>query len=420
MKPLLLRLSLWGGILLFIFPAQLTAQGPRLSQFFANRTFLNPAYAGFESGTTLEVNHRDQWFGVPDVSSGPFSGGFRTSVATISTQLPCLFDVQGANFGFALTGFTDAAGIAGLQTNGIGTAISFELPLIRSTNNLDNRGFKRLDLRAGFQSGWANRSLADDYFLYSYQLDPVIGLPANVDPESLDVGSGGYLNARAGFMLRGMFKRGKKGGYGNRKRLNDEILFTIGLAISNLNEPDITFFDGGEPAILRRRFTVHAGFATSMLNLKGGRNRSKYLSIAPQFRWDIEAGGKLNAITVGTNFINRTYFAGLFYSFTTPNGNGPGAVSIDPILAGGVRTITVSGGMLINWRSNYRTMPNNDFRERSMVLGLSYDLVAGGLASTTGGVLELSLQMNLFSGNKKNCAALGKFELYDGKCPAKF
>jgi hypothetical protein len=206
-----------------------------------------------------------------------------------------------------------------------------------------------------------------------------------------------------------------------KKRINDQLLFTIGFAVSNVLEPDISFFEGGDPAILHRRYTFHLGWAHSLLSLRGGRNRSKYLSVSPQFRWDRQADGTLNTFTLGANFFQRTTYLGAFYTFTSPNGNGPSAASVDPVLAGGVRSLTVTSGYQFKLISRGRSMlTHQGKRETNLLISLSYDYVMGGLRTTTGGVLELGIKANLWSGAKKNCAELSKFELYKGDCPAKF
>ncbi len=38
------------------------AQDPVLSQFFANRSYLNPAFTGLEDGLQISASARNQWF----------------------------------------------------------------------------------------------------------------------------------------------------------------------------------------------------------------------------------------------------------------------------------------------------------------------------------------------------------------------
>ena len=48
-------------------------QEPLLTQYYVNGLFYNPAVAGSNDGTTMQVHYRDQWTGFP---SGPNTANF--------------------------------------------------------------------------------------------------------------------------------------------------------------------------------------------------------------------------------------------------------------------------------------------------------------------------------------------------------
>ena len=61
--PFYLRLLAFVLFIVFL-PGPLTAQDTHFSQFYANRIFLNPAFAGLEEGLTLTAITRTQWYTV--------------------------------------------------------------------------------------------------------------------------------------------------------------------------------------------------------------------------------------------------------------------------------------------------------------------------------------------------------------------
>ena len=68
---------------IFIFcMLQIHAQDPSFSQFYANRIYLNPAFAGIESGISFSGITRTQWANV--------DSGFQTHIASVEFQQPFL------------------------------------------------------------------------------------------------------------------------------------------------------------------------------------------------------------------------------------------------------------------------------------------------------------------------------------------
>lgn len=405
MQHLIFKAVQTAFVLSLFLPALLSAQDPHFSQFFANRIYLNPAYAGFDPGTTLELNYRDQWFGIPDGGSGPFTGGFRTYNASANLQLPCFLDLEDANAGFAISVFSDETGMAPLRTTGAGMAFSHEQPILREGWKAGSAtGLRRLDLRAGFQLAYAQRQFRSDRLIYSYQLDPVVGLLDGY--ASLDATSRFYNYLNAGVLIRGLIGR----------RRNAENLFTLGISFSNINEPDISFGPGSPEGRLSRRTTFYLG-TTHRINRMRGTIGPLYFS--PQFRWDRQLDGELNLQTVGANIFQRAYYLGAFLSYNFPRKPVTNTASPGLFTARQTTVLILNTGvdlrMLFDWRKPWRK------RESGIVMGFAYDINLSGLDnSVTAGVLELNLRVNFQPRMPKNCAELGKFELYDGKCPTRF
>ena len=379
------------------------AQDPYFSQFYANRVYLNPAYAGFDPGTTLTLNYRDQWFGVPDGDASTFLDSYRTFNVTAGFQMPCLFNLEDINLGTAVSVFSDAAGGAPMRTLGAAFTVSHEQPLVRARNN-DRGKLKRLDLRVGAQFGFMQKQLRGNYFIYSDFLDPVGGLITA--PTVLDLSSGLYPSLNAGVMLRGRLSPSRY----------KETLFTVGLSLSNVNQPVEELMDGAGGFTIPARMTFHAGTTHKITSFRGIQAPTY---IAPQFRWDTQADFQLNLQTIGAYVFSKAYYTGLFVQF--PFGGQEGdAATFSPVLNRNTVTMILNAGIDMAaitdkgkpWRK----------RRSGMMLGFTYDINLTGLASaTTLGVIEINLRVNLNNQRKrKACAALGKFELYDGKCPVRF
>lgn len=393
-------------IALMAISGKLQAQDPFFSQFYANRVYLNPAYAGLDGGTQLTLNYRDQWFGLPDGASTPFQGGFRTINATVNQRLPCFMEIDRANFGLAGSFFRDETGIAPFTTSGGSLAAAFEYAFVDPNKNVRS-GVTRLEGRLGAQLGFAQSTLTDGRFIFSGQLDPVVGLLGS--PNSLNLSTGSYPTMNIGFMLRGAYKNGNT--------LHGLNIFTIGASVSNVNRPDISLEDGATDVRLPMRTTVHAGFTQKITSRRGTKHYNP-LYIAPQFRWDSQLNGKLNLYTVGTYLLGRGHYSGVFFQFNTPNdpATNTGAA------IGGRNT----NALILNWGFDLRSVMDvgERWRDRASgwIVGFSYDLPISGVNSgATLGSLEINCRILIHELKKTKCAVLGKNELYKGaSCPVNF
>ena len=383
-------------------PLVTDAQDPYFSQFFANRVYLNPAYAGFDPGTSITLNFREQWFGLPDGKPAAASRSYRTYNVAADIQLPCILDLEDINLGVSIIAARDEAGQAPLITNSFGLAISHEQPLIRKASKSP---WQRLDLRAGLQVGLHEKSIKDDYFIYSGQLDPVAGLLTN--PSALSLARSFFPNFNAGIMLRGYHNRSK---YSNT-------LFTMGLTLANINRPDQSLREVTAPARLPLRITFHAGFTQRLTRFSGVKSP---LFLVPQFRWDSQLDGALNTQTIGAYTFAKGFYTGLFFQYNFPNDPSvsPGVAGVG-FLRRNTTTLIMNAGVdirsVLDWGVPWRK------RETGVLLGFTYDLNLAGLThNNTFGVIEFSLRMNLSKLKIRDCLEIGKFELYRGDCPVRF
>ncbi len=383
--------------------AQLLGQDPFFSQFYANRVYLNPAYAGLEAGTQLILNYRDQWFGLPDATSMPFQGGYRTYNATLNQRMPCFKEIERATFGVAGSVFQDETGAAPLKTTGVGLAGAFEYAFINPDLKI-SKGLSRLDMRMGAQLSFMQSSLASGDFIFSYQLDPVTGVVGA--SKIIDVATGPYMNLNVGAMVRGSWNHG----------LQDYTIFTLGASLSNVNQPNVAFDEESANVTLPRRTTVHMGLTRRVSSMKGTRGYTP-TSIAPQFRWDSQLGGKFNLYTLGSYLLGKGHYTGIFYQFNTPN--RPATNTGNPIGGRNSSTLILSYG--IDVRSLLDVGRRWRDRATGWIVGFSYDLPLNGVnASSSVGTVEVNCRIML-ADLKSKCRILGKNELYKGAtCPVSF
>lgn len=370
----------------------LQAQNPYFSQFYANRVYLNPAYAGLEQGITTTINHRNQWVNLPD-GQGAWGNSFETTNVTVEYQFPC-FPTSSENFrlGSAFSLFRDQTGTAPFTTQGGALALSGEIPL-------SEKGYNRLDLRIGGQFAYLQRSLGGNYFIYSNQLDPLNGLIS--DPRTLNLQSEWYPNINAGLMLRG---------YMRKSRFSD-FLWTVGATISNANQPTANMVMASNFQVLRR-LTLHGGFTVRIPNRTKQRVAKVYLS--PQVRYEIEQDFRL--LTAGAYFLAEHYYFGSFYQ------SNLGAEQSQ--LAVHTNKLNLLFGFDLHSDKAWGRYWSRRIRKNAVIIGLSYDINIGGLPyGASGGTFEVSARFNISSRENvksiNGCRA-GRFELYNGKCPVQF
>lgn len=357
------------GLAWLLACAPLMAQDPHFSMFFANPVHLNAAYAGLSPGTSVTLNHHEQWQGIPDGQVDVSPIGYRTVQATADRQLPCLLPSCKVRLGVAGSVFHDAAGAVPLKTFGAGLATSFAYRFQCSP-------FDYTELRLGWQTSWMQRSLSNDHRIYSSQLDPYYGLIGDPNVIGLDAR---FLNHNVGFMAR--FVR------------NIYNHWTLGLGVANLLEPNQSLFDAPASDPLPRRYTLHAG---------GTRKMGEVLYFSPQFRWDIQAKGQLHLMTGGAYLQSNKFYTGLFLQGNWRNYSSPAVKLSDARLNPGIMNLSMTAG--IDFVKLTRQLDAWDQKGRQMIIGLTYDLSLSSMSNrATWGGLELNIRMNFSGDPSKRC-----------------
>lgn len=197
--------------LLLIICSVAVAQDPSFSQFYANRLYLNPAFAGTATCPRLTLNYRNQWPGI-DNSFVTYSASYDQQVEAIS-----------GGYGVLLT--RDIAGEGVLSTTTASMMYSYQFRV--------NRKFS---IRAGFQGTFVQKSIDVGNLRFGDMIDPRRGF---VYQSQEQINTDNVIYPDFSFGMIGF---------------SEKLYF--GAAIHHITEPDEGFIDF---AVLPRRITGHFG-----------------------------------------------------------------------------------------------------------------------------------------------------------------
>lgn len=164
----MLRLFLVSVALLAVFAPQLHAQDPQYSQFFANKLWLSPAFAGSGGGPRVALNFRNQWPQIPN-SYVTYGASF---------DMPFYFGKRSREprHGMGLNFMTDQAGAGQLRKIDVNLNYAFLLPLDR---------FYKHNIRMGISAGIQQASI--DFFRLQFPDQFDVNDPTGpIDPTSRD------------------------------------------------------------------------------------------------------------------------------------------------------------------------------------------------------------------------------------------
>lgn len=202
--------------LLYIFISLITvstslAQDPAFTQFYANRLYLNPAFAGTANCPRVSLNYRNQWPGI-DNSFVTYSASYDQNIDAIKGGLGVLI-------------MNDQAGEDVLNTTYANLMYSYQLQV--------NRKFS---IRAGFQGSYVMKSLNTSNLRFGDMIDPRRGFVYNTR-EVVPSESKNYFDLSAGLL-----------------GFSEKLYF--GVAVHHLTEPNEGMI--GE-SYLPRKYTAHFG-----------------------------------------------------------------------------------------------------------------------------------------------------------------
>lgn len=328
-------------IIILLIASQLQAQDPSFSQFYAARTYLNPAFTGIQPGVTFSANMRDQWQGTGD--------SFRTYYASLELQEPAF------NSGIGITMMKDQSGAAALTTDYIGMAYSY------------SPGLENGSLHIGFRTGWVNKYLDWSRLIFPDQITNPLGEMTTATMAQNPDQNVSYIDTGVGIMYRFQKKtRRKIRGQGSRSSMM--MHNSIGLTVNHITNTDESLY-GFENVRVPMRFTLHAG---SVIGLDFYKRGKQTLAWSPNLKLDVQNG--ISALTAGLYMMYNGFYLGTFYQ------------SEQPFDFSDTNAIIFTGGIEI-------TMPNDD----TFHIGYSYDANTTGIGTRTHGSHEITTKFNFGS-----------------------
>ena len=329
-----------------LYCSTVKAQDPVLSQFFANRSYLNPAFTGLEDGLQIGATARNQWFAA--------DRGYSFVTTTAEWQEP----LWNSGFGVAISHAQE--GLAPLEASSAGLMYSYVIPGARSNWHF------------GLKYSLNQRRLDWSKLTFSDQLDPVFG---NIYASAVAPGKESILFHDFSF---GAVRRWDSLTRSNRKN-KYSWRSHIGLAIHHLaslfgDGPDESFLQTGSE--VPARITRHGGTIIPLEFLQGVGRR---ITRSPNFRFETQGPNPLNLGKSLTLFSGGLYviFLNQFTVGTMYHSRAP--------LAGAKHTnaMSISAG--------FSSQPQGKKKD-NFYLGLSVDVNTSGLGIRSNNIYELNLR----------------------------
>ncbi|RUT78262.1 PorP/SprF family type IX secretion system membrane protein [Ancylomarina longa] len=261
------KLKIVAIILFMMNSAELYSQDVEFSQFYANKVYLNPAFAGSDFDARVSMSYRNQW---PEISS-----------AYVTYSVAYDKYINALNGGLGLHIMQDEQGDGTISTTMMSGMYSYSLSITRD-----------LVIKFGLQASYVQRKLNSANFTFPDQTDEfyINGLINPFSGESMpDHLKRNYFD----------FSSGMIASYKN---------WFIGFAIHHLSEPDQTYKDESDYSKLPRKYTLHAGVNVPVF--RRGLHQSEY-SLAPNFLYQQQETNK--QLNYGLYLSKGSLILGMWY-----------------------------------------------------------------------------------------------------------
>ena len=261
------------SVLLLVF-ATVKGQDPVFTQYYLNKNYLNPAFAGFKGKPSFALNSRIQYTSIPGVlATNTFSVNFGGNERT-------------KGLGFALLYADHVEGEGFLHTTNLSGQVSKSVRL--------NKGRRKrpLLLTVGLQFGLGQKRLNWDNLQFTDQFDPYkSGIQNATFLNSTNDASNVYFDTGLG--VKGYIP------YGAKSRNS---YFTVGASAFHINKPTQSLF--GTDSKLQPRYSFF-GFTHIGSRVQYDKDR-KYISVG--FLIDFQQGLRTNTISVFKEFNKQITF----------------------------------------------------------------------------------------------------------------
>lgn len=232
------------------------AQDPQFTQFYANPTYLNPAFAGTARCPRISLNYRNQW---PNLS-----GTYVTYAASYDQHIDAISGGIGINV------MQDDQARGTLKTTAVNVMYSYLLPITRE-----------FSLKLGLQAGYFQKALDRNKLNFGDMIDYRRGFVWNTQ-EIIPLQSKSALDFGGGIL-----------GYSKR--------YFIGAAFNHITQPDEGLLTTSK---LPMKITGHAGAIIPLE--KGGES---YISPNVLFMQQ----QNFTQLNLGLYFVKNNFVGGIWY-----------------------------------------------------------------------------------------------------------
>ncbi|MEM7655380.1 MAG: PorP/SprF family type IX secretion system membrane protein [Bacteroidota bacterium] len=386
---------------LSLSPTQLMGQDPILTQYFFNKLYLNPAYAGYEGGLVVNSSLRRQWNRIDGVGGT----GYRTQMVGASMALPSLMSGVGLQY------VHHVEGPGNLVWHRAGLAYAF-----RSRNCKSRRVRNELNLGFRMSANWTGLNTQSD-FTFGDQYHPVRGLVNETNaPNDLAVFPGqAFMDLDLGAVYLHPLRRRKR----KRRLPNAEANYVrLGLVANHLPVRNASV--SGFLNALPMRYTLHNEWIfrygnnqfVPMLKVEAQPASSLLLAGTEDrfWAWHQQIGF---ATTVYDDTDRGIWFGAWYHGRALPHGGDSSSIFFpqprqpegDYSLSQHIHSISVAfGGEL----PLHETVSGSVIRQ-NLRFGISYDYQFSGITNDGTGILELSLILNVKNfgkGSAIDCPAI--------------
>ncbi|MFC2176082.1 PorP/SprF family type IX secretion system membrane protein [Bacteroidota bacterium] len=323
-------------VIVCLFGVSSFAQDATFTQFYANRTYINPAYAGVDLGLRFNLNYRNLWTSVP--------GDFSTYSGGVDIGDPNIF----GGIGFLAVASNEGEGQ--IQTQRYSLMYSYRLIVIP----------RMFDLHFGLDAAYMSKEIKNwDAYIFSDQLHPIYGniSPSSVQrPENLKKMMPDF---NVGMLGRFNFKVGSRGG--RSVRTKKVIANTIGFSAQHVTQPNESLLGRTEKLPIK-----YVGHYSMLVSLSKVRSKNPFY-LSPNVMYEHQK--TLSSLNVGIYALRAPVMLGVWYR----NEFKFEANDTDAIMF----NIGVRG--------------TNRSQKFMYQIGYSYDLTLSKLAGSTSGSHEISV-----------------------------
>jgi len=125
----LVKRTIYLTVLSLFIITDIFGQDPTFSQFYANKLYLSPSFAGATEEYRFTLNFRNQWPGIPDSKFHTYNVSFEKAMPNFNSGIGVL-----ANY--------DVAGSGDLSTTNIGLLYSYDFNINRDWHIRPGINFK--------------------------------------------------------------------------------------------------------------------------------------------------------------------------------------------------------------------------------------------------------------------------------------